>query len=409
MSAQTPHALTIPEILCEVLDYLDSRTLIAACLVNKAWTDPSLNILWRSRDCDWMERLGKLPGCRRQFYADKIRFLGRDKSPIKYQHCIKTLNLPRLRTLEVFLTERNRDFNHYLVPTLEVFRLCGITTTTSQAENYLRQLPERCPDLREFCVDHCSDHIDFERLEDYLKQFSKLRNIDLYGMSDSAMTDEVIIHLASLPLLEIRMKKCITFKMIDLAYRRLVSGSLFPNVGYIDLKMEWRAAAMLVPTLTTLRELKLELPSGDSSYKVFQAIGTLTELRNLYLMTHFQIERNVSREEILAIGHLHKLRNLAISGLGALTLDDSVTNDDLVSFLSSFPDAEKIAILIFQTSLITSSAMIALATTSKRLRYCGFRATLDLGFVDSSDLSLFPNLDNLSIRRLHYPDIPTEG
>jgi hypothetical protein len=78
-------------------------------------------------------------------------------------------------------------------------------------------------------------------------------------------------------------------------------------------------------------------------------------------MTHFQIERNVSREEILAIGHLHKLRNLAISGLGALTLDDSVTNDDLVSFLSSFPDAEKIAILIFQTSLITSSAIFASA------------------------------------------------
>jgi hypothetical protein len=47
MSAQTPYVLTIPEILFEVLAHLesDSATLFAACLVNKAWTEPSLDLL----------------------------------------------------------------------------------------------------------------------------------------------------------------------------------------------------------------------------------------------------------------------------------------------------------------------------------------------------------------------------
>jgi hypothetical protein len=49
MSAQPPYALMIPEILCEVLDHLESdpKTLFAACLVSKAWTEPSLNLLYR--------------------------------------------------------------------------------------------------------------------------------------------------------------------------------------------------------------------------------------------------------------------------------------------------------------------------------------------------------------------------
>jgi hypothetical protein len=89
-------------------------------------------------------------------------------------------------------------------------------------------------------------------------------------------------------------------------------------------------------------------------------------------------------------------------------LDDSVTNDDLISFLSSFPEAENIAIEAFQTSLIPSSATIALATTSPQLWYCRFSATLDLSFVDSSTPPLFPNLKRMFNNRLHYPDIPTE-
>jgi hypothetical protein len=127
MSAQTPYALTIPEILFEVLDHLasDSATLFAACLVNKAWTEPSLDLLWRAHYWNGMERLRSLPECRRQFYADKIRFLSMDKSPIEYRNLIETLDFPRLRTLEVYLIQKNWYLNHHLVPSLEVLLLSG--------------------------------------------------------------------------------------------------------------------------------------------------------------------------------------------------------------------------------------------------------------------------------------------
>jgi hypothetical protein len=326
--------------------------------------------------------------------------------PIQYRHTVETLNFSRLRTLGLRLTENNWDFYCHLVPTLEVFRLYGIT---SQAENYLRQLPECCPNFRELCVTNFDvDRLDFQRLEDYLKKFSKLHTMNLQGMSDSAIDDEVFVHLASLLLCELHIKKLITSEMIDLAYRRLGSDNLFLNLGSIELRMEWRVAAMLVPALTTLKELIIELPSDDTNHKAFQAIGTLTQNTDMHLITTYHIERTVSREEILAIGDLHKLRNLTIYGGIMLTLDNSVTNDDWVSFLSSFPEAENIAIEAFQLSHIPNSAVIAVATTSPRPWYCGFNSTLDLRFFDSCTPPLFANLETMRIKRLYYPDVPTE-
>jgi hypothetical protein len=345
MSAQTPYALTIPEILCGVFDHLvyDTETLFAACLVNRAWAEASLNVLWRSHYLEGMKRLASLPECRRQFYADKIRSLSLEESPIKYRHCIESLNFPRLRTLGVLLTDDNCNVNHHLVPTLEVFRLYGITPP---AEDYLRQLPERCPNLREFCVGHSVNRLDFPRLGDYLEKFPKLRTINLQGMSDSAITDEAFVQLASLPLYKLRMQKFITPKMVNLACRRLNYGSLFPDVDYVDLRMECRAAAMLVPILTTLRKLKLELMPGDTNHEALQAIGTLTNLRELHLAINSWTGSSIGREGVLAIGKLHWLRSLDIFGRLAWDLDNSMTDDDLVSFFSGLeylnPDSSQV-------------------------------------------------------------------
>jgi hypothetical protein len=284
MSAQTPHALTIPEILCEVLDHLESDpgALFTCCQVNKAWAEHSLNILWRSQYRDGTKRLGSLPERRRQFYADKIRSLSDDMCPTKYRSCIETLNFLRLRTLEVFITDRDWEFNNHLVPTLEVFQFYGFK---ERAEDYLRQLPERCPNLRELRVRRLCDHYDFDRVEDYLRRFSKLQSVDMTGMSDTTMTDEIFFYLACLPLDTLRMDKVVTSEIIDLAYRRLGTDRLFPNVAQVGLRMEWRAATTLLPTLTTLRELKLQLVSADTNHNALQAIGTLTNLTVLHLTT----------------------------------------------------------------------------------------------------------------------------
>ena len=169
--------------------------------------------------------------------------------------------------------------------------------------------------------------------------------------------------------------------------------------------MEWRVAAMLLPTMTTLRELELMLEPSDTDYKALQAIGTLTELRQLTLTAAWE-PKSLSREELLAIGKLHKLRNLWITGYSTLTLNSSVTNDDLVSFLSSFPEAENIDINAFYTSVIPSSATIALATTSTQLRSYAFNATWDLAFVQSTSDPLFLELKVVYFRGLHYPDPP---
>jgi hypothetical protein len=308
--------------------------------------------------------------------------------------------------LEAYITDNNRGFSHYLVPTLEVFQLYG---SLARVEGYLRQLPERCPNLRELCVFHLSTPYDFDRLEDYLKKFSKLQSIDLTGMSDRTMTNEVFFHLASIPLNELRMDVPVTSEIIDLAYRRLGTDRLFPNVTQVGLRMECHAATTPLPTLTTLRELKLQLVSADTNHNALQAIGTLTNLTVLHLTTVWEPGKSLSREELLAIAKLHKLRNLRINGYDTLVLDNSVMDDDLVSFLSSFPEAESISIDAFRTSLIPSSATIALATTSTRLRNYEFRASWDLGFVESDPPPIFPRLENMYYKRLHCSDVPAEG
>ncbi|KAH0368604.1 hypothetical protein KCU65_g3809, partial [Aureobasidium melanogenum] len=409
MSDQTPYALTIREILREVFEYLeyDFKTLCSAIRVNKVWSEEGLNILWRKPVEDCSELLASLPEHRRQFYADRICSWILDKSPLSCQKCTLDLDFPRLRRLHLWLAEDNLHFDHQLVPTLEEFRLHNFIP---EAEEYLQQLPEYCPDLRRFLVGHSAiRRLDFDRLELYLKEFPKLRALDLNGMSDDTMTDKVFLHLASLSLWELRMQKPITSEMVDLACEQLGSGNLFANVHFVELKMEWCAAAKLIPSLTTLRKLRLELVSHDTNYRSFQAIGTLTELRNLHLKIAYQTQRSISREEILAIGQLHNLQSLAILGGGALTLDESVTDDELVMFFSSFPDADNIYIDAFDNTLIPVSATIALATTSMRLRFYTFMAIWDIEFAESSTPLLFPKLETMQYKLLSYQGISIEG
>ncbi|KAG9846939.1 hypothetical protein KCU98_g6063, partial [Aureobasidium melanogenum] len=409
MTDQTPYALTISEILREVLEHLEFnlKALCSAIRVNRAWSEEGLDILWRSPVEDCSELLASLPEHRRQFYADRICCWILDKNPWKYQNCMLDLEFPRLRRLDLWLAEDSLYFDYQLVPTLEEFRLYNFIP---EAEEYLQQLPEYCPNLRKFCVGPSPvRRLEFDQLEIYLKELPKLRALDLNGMSDDTMTDKVFLHLASLPLWELRMQKPVTSEMIDLACERLGSGNLFFNVHFVELKMEWCAAAKLIPNLTTLRKLRLDLVSQDTNYRSFQAIGTLTELRDLHLTIAYQTQRSLSREEILAIGQLHKLRNLKILGGGALTLDESVANNDLVSFLSSFPAAEYIYIDAFRSGLIPSQATIALATTSTRLESYTFLANWDLGFAESSTPPLFPKLQTMFYQHLRYQNIPVEG
>lgn len=204
------------------------------------------------------------------------------------------------------------------------------------------------------------------------------------------------------------MRKPITSEMVDLACQRLGSGNLFPDLDYLEAKMEWCVAARLLPGMTMLRELRLDIVPSDSNHKIFQAIGTLIEMRDLYLTIADQTEEVLSREEVLAIGQLHKLRNLTILGT-ELTFDELVTDDDLVIFFSSFPEAEDIYVDAFNTNIIPSPAMIALATTSTRLRRYVFKAILDVGFAESSTPPLFPELQSMQYQHLLYRDISVEG
>ncbi|KAG9846123.1 hypothetical protein KCU98_g6567, partial [Aureobasidium melanogenum] len=168
----------------------------------------------------------------------------------------------------------------------------------------------------------------------------------------------------------------------------------WPNMLFFEAGTEWGAAARLLPTMAGLRELKLDLVPSDTNHKTFQAVGALTELKGLHLALAYEAERILSREEMLAIGQLHNLRNLTILG-SELTLDEAVTDDDLVIFLSSFSEVEDVHIDAFNTTLVPSSATIALATTSTRLQHYTYTAIWDISFGESSTPLLFPELQSM--------------
>lgn len=406
MSEQTPYALTIPEVLHEIFQYLepDRKALYSASLVNRAWAEECLNVLWHRLSADGARRLASIPTQRRQFYADRIRCWILDMSSTNDQYEICELDFPRLKRVDLWLTNDNSGYDHQLVPSLEEFRLYNKSTKT---EYILWELPECCPNLRKLCV-RSKPQIDFDGLEGYLKEFSRLRALDLTGISADTMTDEVFFHLATLLLHELRMRKPITSEMVDLACRRLGSGNLFPDLHCLEAKMEWCISARLLPNMTMLRELRLDLVSSDTNHKSFQAIGTLTELRELYLKLAYQTEKILSREEVLAIGQLHKLRDLEVLG-NSLIFDELVTGDDLVVFFSSFPEAENIYVDAFNTNIIPNPAIIALARTSTRLRHCVFKANWDVSFAESSTPPLFPELQSMQYQHLLYRDILVEG
>lgn len=125
MSDQIPFALTIPEILREMLQHLepDRKALCSVDRVNRAWAEEGLNILWHHLIMDGARRLASVSKHRRQFYADKLRSWDRDLSSIEYQYHMRKLNFPRLKRVDLWLTKDNLGCNHQLVPNLEDFRL----------------------------------------------------------------------------------------------------------------------------------------------------------------------------------------------------------------------------------------------------------------------------------------------
>ncbi|KAI9924535.1 hypothetical protein MW887_006807 [Aspergillus wentii] len=218
---ETP--LNVPEILANVLQYVDSKTLVAAAQVNSMWANEATNWIWRggyriSFDSlsTPLQRLSDCSQERRDWYTKKIRCLDLE---IEYDES-NLLSIPLLlkqrqfafanaRSVIVDLGSENmneKDMVQFLSPSLLCLELYGGYYTRW----FLEQVKIKSPLLQLWLVDNrlieeeeSSDALTADDFLDFLTSMTSIKHLELNLGWEPILDERVMQHIMLRPNLEV--------------------------------------------------------------------------------------------------------------------------------------------------------------------------------------------------------------
>ncbi|KAJ5835539.1 hypothetical protein N7447_001565 [Penicillium robsamsonii] len=132
----THRALALPEIVCEILRWIDkdnaiwhrTRRLLSCALVNKTWCHDAIRILWRNMEVDGEplnDVMIKISPDRRQTYANLIKSATittySRETELMVQPALENVVFPQLHTLRLVLVFYDLDIEGSIrIPTLNM-------------------------------------------------------------------------------------------------------------------------------------------------------------------------------------------------------------------------------------------------------------------------------------------------
>jgi hypothetical protein len=474
--------LQLPELLAQVFDHLETqgpKHLLAAVRVNSLWADQATNILWQHPPYTALAALAN--DARRQYYARKVRALtlanpATDAGSLNAaSSCLARVPLPRLQQLElvadaVLLDESGlATLSNLLVPVpplreddnedngsgrrgivnavssqLARFRYHGRALWLMDVLELLRVAGAPLTELTLDCTaagrgSITPDPVLFLGMLEALSSSGRLTSALFKGSAAHAVALPALVYLARLPdLASLTIDRCVRKAEVHdmltgattLAGRR--SGapilSVFPSLQRLTLGIESAAVPLLLPHLTGLRHLALQLhdekPLPDL---VLSTVGTTPSMRGLRsLQLLVRADAYASVENWLALMSLTELRALTVapfrlrsSGrrrpprydsmrLRAPTLDDAM----LAQLLSAVGRELRELVLWLFAGYLSVGALWSIGASCpllERLELAGRYNLQELGA--TGDYRLFPRLRVLRLTGAHmevYDDTDDE-
>lgn len=170
----------------------DEAALHSAVLVSKAWYQMAIALLWK-RPRNPYRALASLPGSRRQFYADKIRFLTETKLDEDYIWSILSTEFPNIQEISFRARLSPQRLVRCLHPNLRSVELHSAAVVK---ETDLELIRGRCPRLQTFKLEGLP-HVSVQSFVRFMQKCRSLRNVEFSWGYTQVEVGQIFVYLAS--------------------------------------------------------------------------------------------------------------------------------------------------------------------------------------------------------------------
>lgn len=339
-------ALNIPEILLQIIGYLESHraSLLSVIRVSRLWFQCGIPLLWDGNAS--LYSLAKIPARRRRIYVPLIRGLIVFADDNK--HDIFPPNRSQLRLNTLRLHKYHHEINglqhlrSFMQPALRKLILSCCLLDSHLA----KRLAKACPQLRKIELISCDIKVPWT-LYKFLKSLHSLQEVELDTYTVESDTDNTLLHLPHIESL-----KTLTFGGIVTEHSPLLqiptlTTTPFPSIQSLSIhSISFEAVARLVEMLQGFNgSLELCIQDVDDNTQItqiFSELSRLTDLRALSLTLWSLRDVYLSKDDLMALTvltHLEKLQILCFGRFLAVSiLTTTGFNDmDFECFISYFP------------------------------------------------------------------------
>ncbi|KAI1463515.1 uncharacterized protein F4812DRAFT_241838 [Daldinia caldariorum] len=342
-----------------------------------------------------------------QTYADRVVNLEFIANESAHHKLFKNLSFPNLETLWLDASDHNDDasLGPYLQPKLKRFIFYGGPIS----DVFLDKMQASCPLLEELLIDNPRDLISPEGFLRFLDGARALKRVSvMYGMS-RAITDSVVVALATKPGLEIlEFQELITedlaSKIVTEQARQGTVEKLFPQLRELVCVAESGGLTNLLLHLSGLSRLDVNvvykpIPSTPIQDCVIHNIGShCINLQTLKLEYGTKEGQHIhlTPEALIRLAKLNKLEELGILGN---RVEAPMLRDTHIASMMEVQQQLKALRLMFSCQLTESALAEAAKHGGAKLEELDLYGTYNLLNLAGRDVSL-PQLLSLELRQL---------
>jgi hypothetical protein len=382
-----------------------AQLILPAILVNRVWAARGTNLLWRE---PFTPALAQIHPQRRQLYADKVQSIGLYLYRQDHVECpaaFANLSFPQLRRLEINSCPPwvKLDLRPYMSSSITSFTMLGCSHFPS---SLLDLIAFCCPKLRDVHLDYMAGYHKNEHFLKFLRKCRQLRELTLSSQDGSSFSADVLETLGSRKQLEClhAPQSLITYHSIEAVMQSNPRLRPFRSARNLSLSIESRAVRPVLLAAEFLVDLELNL--ADSEHDVFGTIGSFSCLETLDMA--FSTTKRLTIQELQSISGLTRLKELEIYGPpsdpyqenGPLLIAEAWTDDYFESWISSYPNLEKLSFGVrsMDSHWISETRLIG-KSCPKLITLC-MDGIHDIGAWRVSSQPLFPTLLELELGQL---------
>lgn len=381
-------ALLLPELLSLILASLedDNLTLSSAIRANSFWNEHGIKVLWREPPSRALLHVSKH---RRQIYASHVESLDFDAGLDCDAHPqYAELEFPQLRSVNID-TYRPSDtspwIRQYLQPNLREFNFYG-----GNVHDDLRLLlSERCPMLKKLLIDNIGSDVPEANFVDFLRHFRELEAISLHYSDAQQVPNDWFCYLAGLGSLQ----SLALLNLVPTSVIRHVHETVeqpFQQLTKLDIQVQSSALSTTMSMLKGVKELEVQL-FPDIDVSALSCISPLQELETLSLT--FRVATNLDFEDLLALKHFPRLRELRIDGGDGLLTE--IAPENWNSILKCLPRLNAIDMQIDTAD--NTNLLISLDQNCPRIKEIILGGPCELNRLKCLTAPLFPSLQTLTV------------